>query len=649
MITHYQNGFELKIDNRTYLRHTTDHPAFFIGEKDLSMRMEHGAFDIVDHTVFKPATLIKIDGDNLVFDAFSIQLTNQNETVELTFKDLNQPLSIQWHAEKEERIFGMGEHFTSLDLRGKLVKNWIEEHITRKQIYNKILRKLVGLKPKKWPFESYKTYFVMPVFVSSLHYFVSVDTTGYGIFDFTKPDVHKTSLYGRINRIIIGKSDSYLKTSALLTNYVGKTPRLPKWIYDGMIFAIQGGTQVIDEKLKKLNGAGVKVCGIWSQDWCGELYTFFGKQVFWNWEADVKLYPDLQDVIARWKDQGIKFLTYINPYLNEHGDMFASAKENDYLVKTSAGEPFLTKATSFAFGIVDLTNPKAYSWFKEIIKNNYLKLGIMGWMADFGEYLPTDCILHEGDGETFHNHWPDLWIKLNREVLEESQMIGKAVFFNRAGYKDNIKYTTLIWNGDQHVDFTDDFGMASAIRASLSLALSGVGVSHSDIGGYTTVPGIKRSKEVYLRWLETNAFTPIMRSHEGNKPWVNQQFDSDEEILNLTARMTCIHAQLKPYFLALEEEYQTKGYPIIRPRFLHDQIYSESDFMIGSDLIVFPVMKKHAKRKKIILSDGQWVHMMTGKIYQEGTHVVEAPVGKPAVFYRLNSSYTSIFEKVKDI
>ena len=42
----------------------------------------------------------------------------------------------------------------------------------------------------------------------------------------------------------------------------------------------------------------------------------------------------------------------------------------------------------FYCGVVDLTNPEAFEWFKDIIKEYTLGIGIDGWMADFGEYLP---------------------------------------------------------------------------------------------------------------------------------------------------------------------------------------------------------------------------------------------------------------------
>ena len=83
----------------------------------------------------------------------------------------------------------------------------------------------------------------------------------------------------------------------------------------------------------------------------------------------------------------------------------------------------------------------------------------------------------------------------------------------------------MSWAGDQTVDWTISDGLPSSIVAALSLAVSGMGLSHSDIGGYTSIPQISdltpnppiRDKELLLRWAEYSVFTPMMRTHEGNR------------------------------------------------------------------------------------------------------------------------------------
>jgi len=56
-------------------------------------------------------------------------------------------------------------------------------------------------------------------------------------------------------------------------------------------------------------------------------------------------------------------------------------------------------------------------------------IGLSGWMADFGEYLPTDAILYNGaDAQQYHNRYPVEWAKVNREAVEEAGKIGDVAF-----------------------------------------------------------------------------------------------------------------------------------------------------------------------------------------------------------------------------
>jgi len=42
-----------------------------------------------------------------------------------------------------------------------------------------------------------------------------------------------------------------------------------------------------------------------------------------------------------------------------------------------------------------------------------INIGLSGWMADYGEYLPVDIILYSGeDPMEFHNKYPVIFAKL---------------------------------------------------------------------------------------------------------------------------------------------------------------------------------------------------------------------------------------------
>jgi alpha-glucosidase len=203
----------------------------------------------------------------------------------------------------------------------------------------------------------------------------------------------------------------------------------------------------------------------------------------WNWKWDKKLYPGLDKKIREWKEEGIHFLGYINPFIALEGEIFQEAKANNYLVKDKECAPYLVKITTFPAAMVDFTNPYAYEWYKDIIKENMIDFGLSGWMADFGEYLPTDCVLYSGDNpEDIHNMWPAIWAGLNLEAIWESGVEDEVFFFTRAGSTGTIAKSMMMWTGDQHVDWSMDDGIPAVIPATFSLAASGYPVAHSDAG-----------------------------------------------------------------------------------------------------------------------------------------------------------------------
>jgi len=130
--------------------------------------------------------------------------------------------------------------------------------------------------------------------------------------------------------------------------------------------------------------------------------------------------------------------------------------------------------------------------------------------------------------------------------------------------------------------------------------------THSDIGGYTSLHGNIRTKELFERWLEMNVFTSYMRTHEGNRPNENFQFYQDSETMHLMAKMTDIRKRLKPYINHLFEEASKKGYPVQRALFLHyedDNVAYDLQYqyLFGSDVLIRPVVKQGQTKQEVYL------------------------------------------------
>lgn len=543
----------------------------------------------------------------------------------------------------KEHIYGCGETYSELDLKGQNVRIWVAEHQNTGRISKKIIKeKLLGKHPdKKLSFDKYESYYAQPTFVSSDKYYVHCDINAYSEFDFT--DAGKITLYFQEPPVIITDSgQDFAEVSRELTGLLGRQKALPDWLYDGVILGIQEGTDVVDAKIKKAKEAGVPVVGVWCQDWSGCRRTGFGYQVMWNWEWDQELYPGLDKKIAEWKEEGVRFLGYINPFIAIEKDLYAYASEHGYCVQDREGKDYLVTITTFPAAMVDFTNPEAYEWYKGLIKENMIGLGMGGWMADFGEYLPIDAVLYSGeDPAIIHNQWPAIWAKMNQEAVAECGKEGQVFFFTRAGHTGTIAHSHMMWTGDQHVDWSIDDGLPAVIPATLSLAMSGYGIAHSDVGGYTTIMHMRRSKELLLRWEEMNVFSPLFRTHEGNQPVNNVQFDDDEELLAQLAKCGRMHVALKDYLKGLVAEEISDGTPVMRPLFYHydeAEAYTEkTEYLLGRDLLVAPVYEEGAKSRTIYLPSDGWVNIFDGKEYAGGHMIVEAPIGKPPVFVRKDS------------
>ena len=658
-----ENGqYRLLYNGRLLLSHSEKAPMLYVGCGEESVDMVRGNFKIEDYVTERRAISLtsfseQPDGAVLDFgDDLTLHLTLKDDCVVLYFAQKNRAINRLWFrlaAEKDECCWGCGEQMSYFNLRGRHFPLWTSEPgVGRDKATYVTWRSDVENKAGG---DYYNTNFPQPTFVSSRHYYLHADTTAYADFDFRHPDFHELQFWEVPISIRIEAAGSFLDLLKKESSFFGRQPELPEWIYRGLIIGVQGGSERSFGLLEKTLAHNIGVSGIWCQDWCGKRVTSFGKRLQWDWHFHPEMYPNLPEEIKKLHDRGIRFLGYINPYLVEGGELYQKGLEKDVFARRSDGSIYLVDFGEFSCGVIDLTDPKAYAWFKdEVIKRYSLEIGIDGWMADFGEYLPTDdIVLHSGrDAMLEHNHWPALWAKCNYDAVSESGKLGDVVYFMRAGAAGSQKYCTLLWAGDQSVDFSRHDGLCTTICAALSAGMSGCGLSHSDIGGYTSLFDNTRTKEVFLRWAEMAAFTPVMRTHEGNRPETNFQYYDDEDCMERLARLVDVHRTLFPLLRDLIRENADSGIPVQRPLFLHYEndprcLTEQFEYMLGPDILVAPVWQAGRTEWQVYLPEGSWVHLWSGSRFGAGDHMVPAPLGEPPVFYREGSRWAELMAEIR--
>lgn len=659
------NGFNVYFNKHKILTHTKLTPIIYIGIGHDSMDMYRGNFKIEDFIEERIPLKNFIISENH-YQEYEISFLIENNVdltmylkvvkgrFKLEFKlsdEIYNRFWIRLSADENEKIYGCGEQMSYFNLRGRNYPLWTSEPGVGRDKKTYVTWQ-AEVKDKAGG-DYYTTNYPQSTFISTHKYYCHINSTAYMDFNFKNDAFHELQCWEVPKELIFEFSDNYINLLSKLTGYFGRVQPLPEWVYNGIILGIQDGTDVVLNKCQIALDHGVKVAGIWAQDWQGERITAFGKRLNWNWQWDRKLYPGLDQKITELRQQNIRFLGYINPYLIKGYPLYDECLSHGYFAKTLDDGEYLVDFGEFFCGVVDLTNPEAFEWYKNrVIKKELIDFGLAGWMADFGEYLPIDCKLHNGvSAKIMHNDWPRLWAKVNFEAVQESDKLGEILYFMRAGFNGCQPYNLLLWAGDQCVDFSLHDGLASVIPAALSAGMSGSGIHHSDIGGYTTVHGLKRTKELFMRWVEMAAFTPVMRTHEGNRPKDNFQFDQDSEVLTHLAKMVSIYVALKPYIQKIVLECSNLGTPVQRPLFMHyeqDPISYEiqTQYLFGADILVVPVSQEGVVCWRVYLPEDNWVHLFTGTRHQAGWLEIETPLGCPAVFYREKSEFNTLFASI---
>ena len=638
----------LSDDAAPLLSHLTDRPFATALRREKSYAASHGSVkETVTEAERVPLTEVSGAQDAVTLSGgghtLQIRVAPRDGGAELTLTgEPGWAYEFRLPVRKGEAVFGGGEQYRQLNLRGERVVNFVSEHIKASTILEKDLLPKALYREKSHA--EIGSYAPMPVFVTDRGRLFLFDTEADGVSRFGA-DCFRFTFDACPRRLLLLRAGSYAALSALLASHVPNRQYIPDWCRDGMILGVQGGTKRVLEKAEALLDAGAKLSAVWCQDWCGQLRPIMGQQVWWNWEADEKLYPDLRGAIERLRARGVRFLAYINPYLVKDSRLYTLCRDKGWLITKTDGSVYHIRSTTFDAGMLDLTNPETARFIKdELIKKNMLDLGVSGWMADFGEYLPVDCVLHDGDPAALHNRWPVLWAKLNREAIEEYGA-PDAFFFTRSGYLGVQSYAPVMWNGDQHTDLSRDYGLPCVLPASFSLGFSGVTLVHCDAGGFFSFERLKRDDELLIRWMELCAFSPLMRSHESIRPWANSQPYSPG-VLPYTVRLTRLHAALAPYLRRCVEQAQS-GLPALRPDFweamdcrAHRDEYS---YLLGDELFVCPVIEKDVKTRRVWLPEGDWVHLWTETALPGGERLVPAPLGQPPVFYREGSAFKETF------
>jgi alpha-glucosidase len=606
------------------------------GDKTLQLR---GALEGPATAVSSLLTLDAVSENQL---RFSVALEGG------TAKRFNR-LYLRYASSASEAYFGFGGQLTHVNQKGRVIPILVQEHGVGRGL--PVVSQAIDLKYDGAAGNDHLTELPAPQYITSQLRSLFLENKEYSSFDMRAANFTEIALFSgaMTGRILFGRSP--LDLIGEYTTFSGRMRAMPDWSHEGVVIGVQGGTARARALLSTLLAAKVPIAAFWIQDWCGQITTPAGKQLMWNWQLNEEHYPGWDELVAQLAQQGARMLIYINPFLAP-GPLHSEAAAKGYLVRRG-GATFVYKNSSILAGMLDLSNPATRAWIKSVIRREMIeKARASGWMGDFGEALPFDAQLFEGaDPAVWHNHYPEAWSGVHREAIDETGRGDEFVFWNRSGFSQSPAVSTSFWLGDQLQTWDDYDGIKTAVVGLLSGGISGFSLMHSDTGGFVAaeiakVPIIARSPELLMRWMELNAFTTMLRTHEGLIPSISAQVDTNAETLAHLARFGRVFKALAPYRKRLVREANLKGYPVARHLFLHypsdpNVITLRYQFMLGADFVVAPVLDKGRDLVRLYLPAGDWTHLWSGRDFP-GTAgrwvAVAAPLGQPGIFFKTGAA-----------
>ncbi len=364
-----------------------------------------------------------------------------------------------------------------------------------------------------------------------------------------------------------------------------------------------------------------------------------------TFEWDPALFPDPVGMIDALHADGVKVFVWIVPAINvEETELYAYAADRDWFMRRDDDDPD-PEVIDWWKGegsLIDYWNPDAMDWWHGLM-DQVLDMGIDGWKCDGLDYSSVFAPYSPAAGrkverlEYSHAYYRDMHDH-TREVLGPDRVNTTRPVDNYGGDigGDLVAFTPKDilwagWVGDQDATFE---GLQAALLNFYWSSDYGYVNFGSDIGGYRedgAFGEIGRGPEVFTRWAQLGAFSPIMENGGGNhEPWIV----GDETTTDIYRRFVELHHSLIPYLMDQGAAAFDADEPLMS--FLTKDDYT---YLLGPDLFVAPMLESGTSRTLTFPAGDDWVYLFDDtKSYSGGsTETLDVPLSEFPVFLRADS------------
>jgi len=324
-------------------------------------------------------------------------------------------------------------------------------------------------------------------------------------------------------------------------------------------------------------------------------------------DFDNTKFADPKAMIAQLHSMGFKVSLWIPPFVDNDSSNFNSLTEEFFVQSKDGGVSLIAWWDTFGAkkaGLINFAEPSAMNWWAGLLNTMTSNYGIDGFKFDAGEanWFPLDGVT---EGYLSPNQYSDFYIKIHERV--------PAMEFRSGWFAQNEGQ--IMREYDKDSVWGSNNGLASVLPQMFSLEMIGYPFVLPDMiggNGYTGWP----SSELYIRWVEMNAFMPLMQFSMA--PWDTRIIGlPTQTTIDITKMYAGIHQSLSTYMIDLTKNSATTGMPMVKPLFFDYpsdlNTYTIGDeFLLGDMYLVCPVVTQGASSRDVYLPAGTWADYFTG-------------------------------------
>lgn len=530
-------------------------------------------------------------------------------------------LKLDFTATNEEAFYGGGSRAIELNKRGQILENYNQARFG-------------------YRYGQANLNTAIPFLVSGKHYGLYFDNYAKSKFDIAKTNSNRVTFSAiagtmRFYFIAGGSTESVISNYTYLT---GRQPLPPRWAmgYISSRFGYKSEREimnVVDETQK----AGIPLDGVVFDLYWYKEAAFMGNQ---NWSHDS--FPNPQLMLSNLQKRGVRVVPISETYITKKSENFAFANDHNLFAADIASNRqahIFPRFWAGAAGLLDIFNPEAQQFYWGMYRDR-IKEGVAGWWFDLGEpERVTDSLVYAlGRENEVHNLYGMTWIKTAFDGYRKDFPQSRVFILSRSGFAGMQRFSAFPWTGDISRSYE---GLKAQIPVMVNMGLSGVGYMHSDAGGFTGAA--VKDRELYSRWLEFAAFTPVMRTHaETNRPgYAPEPIFWDDTTKTRVVEYIKLRYRMLPYNYTMAYQNTISGRPLMLPvnYFDGDNKGLENindEYLWGSQMLVAPVIEKGQTRKKVVFPKGNWIGFNDLQNYQDSAEV-EAPIDVLPLFVKAGS------------